>query len=315
MLFSLVLLFGLFVLLGCMGPSADETSLLENLSQHISSNGSAISVDVLNVRYLHANELKLDLDPYIHKNATFGGDVKGTYKHLRVAERAISGDQIKNYTIGAINVDRSEIQLRIKGSCDEGEAIRAVYSNGSVLCERILAKAAVPSLADILTNGSDTEGKSISGLSSLSTNKLCLNGYCIYSWNDLIPDLASVLHKDNDAGEQSIYNVKRLDVKEICLNGVCKDSWGNGTVSNETSNATNSTNTTNSTSSPTFYSYSCQSTQTSAKTCIIAQNGETLCYLEGVHALASNPHCVVTCRNNQWQLEADNAVCYAMCTK
>lgn len=52
-----------------------------------------------------------------------------------VALNAIGSSQIDNGSVAAVDVDSSQIQFRVVGSCSAGSSIRSISASGSVVCE------------------------------------------------------------------------------------------------------------------------------------------------------------------------------------
>ena len=114
------------------------------------------------------------------------GDIGGTLMNNYIKPNAITSYHIKDHSIEAEDVNSSQIQLRIKSSCSEGEFLVGVDEEGNAIC-----LSAVPSLSEVLREDGDAKGYSISNVGSVearsmrASESLCLSGECIAHFSDI----------------------------------------------------------------------------------------------------------------------------------
>ncbi len=189
-------------------------------------------------------------------------------------------------------INFTQVQKRITGSCDSGFAIREILENGSVVCEKI------PNLEVQTVNENLTE----LNLTLLKANEICLNNICITEWPKCqIPSLNEVLNKGNDANWMNITNVSVISVKKICLNGTCIESWDD-LKQNIKFNSSQ---------------IICDSfSATNEKICSIGnESNYDFCALTSVKPYYYNKGCKIFISNGKWYLDANGAYCTAACFK
>ena len=105
------------------------------------------TVDVIGE--LEADTIYQNGNQVLDVGTNFSGDVTGSYNNL----------QLGSDVVGSNEVNSSEIQLRVSGSCPAGQSIREIYENGSVVCEADDSGITSESdtLSDVLSRGNVAE--------------------------------------------------------------------------------------------------------------------------------------------------------------